>query len=589
MPLYDLLSNTARTHPDKLASICGDNRYNYTQFKNRVDRLAKGLGDIGINKTDKIAMIHRNCHIFLEAYFASAKLGAVLVPINYRLAPDDFVYILNHSLARLLIAQSDLIKWIYQRGKEVPLLENIILTSAKGIERRGGGGQYVEGDTPGVGPLEYERLLDSAALEKERPRKVSVQDIAQIYYTSGTTGRPKGVILTHENNLVHAEGTIKELALTDKDRWLHVSPMFHLADAWAVWSITRVGGTHVIIPGFEQELVLEAIEKHKVTLSNFIPTMLNILVNFPGVMDHNFDSLRLIMSGGAPIAKEVVRKVMDVFGCDYIQTYGLTETSPFLTMSILKDRMKDLPFEERLRYMVTTGRPFYNVKLKVVKEGEVEDEGGTKEERVVKEKEGVREKVRVKEKGGVGEGGVGGRGVKERGVGEKEGGSAGIYDVIPDEEDVGEIIVKGDTITPGYWRSPEESSKRIVDGWLYTGDLAVINPEGYVTIVDRIEDMIITGGENVYSTEVEDVLYSHSSIFEAAVIGLPDPIWGEKVTAVVVVKEGKELSEAELIGFCKDKMARFKAPKRVIFVKELPKTGSSKIYKYRLREMFGGR
>jgi len=259
-------------------------------------------------------------------------------------------------------------------------------------------------------------------------------------------------------------------------------------------------------------------------------SMLNILVNYPDVNNYDFSSLRLIMSGGAPIAKEVVRKVIEIFGCDYIQTYGLTETSPFLTMSILKDEMKSLPFEERLRYMVTTGRPFYNVELKVVKED------GTQ--------------------------------------------------VIPNEDEVGEIIVKGDTITPAYWELPNETEKRIVDGWLYTRDLAVVNSEGYITIVDRKDDMIITGGENVYSIEVEDVLYSHPEILEAAVIGLPDPIWGEKVTAVVVTKEGKELDEEEIISFCKDRLAHFKAPKNVILTDQLPKTGSAKIYKYKLRELY---
>jgi acyl-CoA synthetase (AMP-forming)/AMP-acid ligase II len=200
-------------------------------------------------------------------------------------------------------------------------------------------------------------------------------------------------------------------------------------------------------------------------------------------------------------------------------------------MSILKEEMKNLRFEERLRYMVATGRPFYNVQLKVVK-----DDGS---------------------------------------------------EVIADEKDVGEIIVKGDTISPSYWELPKETEKRIVGGWLYTRDLAVVNPEGYVTIVDRKEDMIITGGENVYSIEVEDVLYSHPNILEAAVIGLPDPIWGEKVCAVVVLKGNKDANEDEIIKFCKDKMAHFKAPKTVFFADQLPKTGSSKIYKYKLREIYG--
>lgn len=519
MVLYKLLSETVKAYPDNLAVICCDKRFSYSQIKERIDKLASGLRDMGIGKEDKIAIIHKNCHCFLEVYFAATKLGAILVPINYRLAPQDFVYILDNSKSKVLIIQPELASWIFERREGVPLVRNIILTEPFG--KREFMDEY----------LEYGTLVEGDPIEEEHIPKIKDSEIAQIYYTSGTTGKSKGVILTHKNNWIHAEGTIAELGLSSKDRWLHVSPMFHLADAWAVWSLTKVGGTHVMVPSFEPKVVLEAIQEHKVTLSNFIPTMLNILVNYSGVKDYDCSSLRLIMTGGAPIAKDVVRKVIDTFGCDYIQTYGLTETSPFLTMSILKEEMKSLPFEERLRYMVTTGRPFYNVNLKVVKEDGQE--------------------------------------------------------VIPDEKDVGEIIVKGDTISPMYWELPEVTSKRIFEGWLHTRDLAVVDSEGYVTIVDRMDDMIITGGENVYSIEVEDVLYSHPDILEAAVIGLPDPVWGEKVTAVVVAKEGKELSEDDIIEFCKNKLAHFKAPKKVISTDQLPKTGSAKIYKYKLREIYG--
>ncbi len=518
--LYNILTVTEESHPEKLAAICGVERFTYAQFKQRVDKLALGLKSIGIRQDDKVAIIHCNCHRFIETYFATAKIGAVLVPLNYRLATKDFIYILDNSQAKVLIGQLDLISSIIEKKKEIPLVKHIILTES------------VETEWIIEEHIDYEELLKEASPEEKGEFFPSIKDsdIAQIYYTSGTTGKPKGVILTHKNNYVHAEGTIVELGLSSKDNWLHVSPMFHLADAWAVWSMTKVAATHVMVPGFEPKQVLRAIEEHRVSLSNFIPTMLNILVNFPEVRSYDFSSLRLIMSGGAPIAPEVVRKIIEIFNCDYIQTYGLTETSPFLTMSILKEEMKYLPFEEKLKYMVTTGRPFYNVDLKVLKEDGTE--------------------------------------------------------VIPDEETVGEIVVKGETITPGYWRLPEESSKRIINGWLHTRDLAVINPQGYMTIVDRMDDVIITGGEKVYSIEVENLLYSHPFILEAAIIGLPDPVWGEKIAAVVVAKEDKDLCEEDVIRFCKDNMAHFKAPKKIIFTSELPKTGSAKICKYKLREKY---
>lgn len=518
MTLYSILSSTARSHPEKLAVVCGQKRYSYAQFRRRVDRLALVFQSLGIRKDDKIALIHQNCHRFLEAYYAAAKIGAVTVPINYRLASQDFIFILNDSQAKLLMAQPHLVSSIVGRRDALPLLKNVILTES------------FDAKWKDSGFFGYEQLLEQIESREAYSPEIEEGDMAQIYYTSGTTGRPKGVILTHKNNLVHAEGTILELGLSSSDYWLHVSPMFHLADAWAVWSMTKVAATHVMVPYFEPKQVLEAIEEHKVTVSNFIPTMLNVLVNTPGIKSYDFSSLRLILSGGAPIAKVVVRKVVEIFGCDFIQTYGLTETSPFLTVSILRDEMKHLPFEERLRYMVTTGRPFYSVELRVVREDGSE--------------------------------------------------------VLPDEKEVGEIVVKGPTITAGYWNLPGETSKRIKDGWLQTRDLAVVNPEGYVTIVDRKDDMIITGGEKVYSIEVENVLYSHPSILEAAIIGLEHPIWGESITAVVVPKAGKKLCEEEVVTFCKDRLAHFKAPKKVILAQKLPKTGSAKIYKYKVREIY---
>ena len=516
--LYELLAETAGRNPRQTAVICGETRLSYAEFRHRVDRLAGGLRSLGLAKNTHIAAILPNCHRFLEVYFAAAKLGAVLVPINTRLDHKDFSYILENSRAEAVIFHSDfyagLKTWI--RGSAGP---GILVGPA--AETR------LEAGRDGV--LDYESLLDVPDFPAGPGVGIADSDIAQIYYTSGTTGKPKGVILTHRNNRVHSERAIKELSLSSTDRWLHVSPMFHLADAWAVWAITEAGGTHILVPRFEPALVLEAIETRGVTLSNFIPTMLTRLVNVPGVEKHDFSSLNLIMSGGAPMATDIIRRVVKIFGCRYIQTFGLTETSPFLTMSILDGRLERLPFEEKLRYMATTGRPFLGVELRVVREDGTE--------------------------------------------------------VYPNETEVGEIIVRGDTVTPGYWRLPEETAERIVDGWLHTRDLAVMNPEGYITIVDRKDDLIITGGENVYSIEVEDVLYSHPGILEAAVIGVPDADWGERVTAVVVRKEGDRPQEADIIKHCRDRLAGFKIPKTVIFMDRLPKTGSGKICKFKLRRI----
>ncbi|MFC2132109.1 AMP-binding protein, partial [Bacteroidota bacterium] len=336
------------------------------------------------------------------------------------------------------------------------------------------------------------------------------------------------VMLSHKNVAVHSLCAIAEFGLSDKDKWLHAAPMFHLADAWATFAITAVGGKHVICPAFKPESALRLIQNEKVTLSNLIPTMLNLLVNCKEIREYNLSSLRVVLSGGAPIAPQLVKMIIEKFGCDYIQTYGMTETSPYLTVSILKEHLKKLPIEQQLKFKSKTGREFLGVSLKVVRDNGSEIEA--------------------------------------------------------DEIEVGEIIVKGDIITKGYWKMPEETAKVFKNGWLFTGDMATIDKQGYVNIVDRKDDVIITGGENVYSIEVEHALYEHPSILEVAVIGIPDEKWGETVHAVVALKNGASTAADEIIEFAKKRLARFKVPKSVEFIDSLPKTGSGKITKQALKK-----
>jgi acyl-CoA synthetase (AMP-forming)/AMP-acid ligase II len=514
MALNELLPRAAVLYPLREAIVCGDTRLNYETFAKRVWRLCRGLKGLGVQRGDRVAMIHENCHVFLEAYFAAAHLGAILVPLNFRLSSKELAMILEDSQSHILIAQ-DVFR---EKVEEIPTrfsgIDRIIWTQR-------------ESDTIGSDHLHYEAMLKNQADGIPEELDIKDDDVAHLYYTSGTTGRPKGVMLTHKNVKSHALGTIAELQLTDRDHWFHVAPLFHLADAWATFAITWAGGKHIILPTFDTLEVITLIEKEKITITNLIPTMLNMMVNHPEVDSFDYSSLRVLLSGGAPIAPETVRKIIEAFKCDYIQTYGMTETSPYLTLSILKDHLTGLSWEEQLRFKAKTGRSFINVSLRVV------DEEGR--------------------------------------------------EVATDDQQVGEIIVKGDTVTPGYWNLPEETQRAIRNGWLYTGDLAVVDEERYVNIVDRKKDMIITGGENVYSTEVENVLYMHEDILEAAVIGEPDPKWGEAVKACVVLKEGRQPTAEEIITFCKDNMAHYKAPKIVEFLEALPRTGSGKIYKKGLR------
>jgi fatty-acyl-CoA synthase len=519
MILTDSLRKAYRFFPQKSAIICGDRRWTYGEFFRRISAFSFYLAtEIGIKKGDRIAILHPNCHYYLESYYAIAMINAIAVPLNYRLSPLELTFIVNDADARILIADLRFSDTVAEIRDNISRLENIVWTGDTRDDISIQGGDEF-----------YEKIV---AHQDVAPLDVQVEedDIAQIYYTSGTTGRPKGVILTHKNVATHALGTIAELQLTDQDVWLHGAPMFHLADAWASWAITWVGGSHVLIGDFDTPSVLSAIEKQKVTLTNLIPTMLNMLINYPKVKSYNFGSLRVLLSGGAPIAPEVVRRIVETFGCDYIQTYGMTETCPYLTFSILKEHLRWLPSEEQLRFKSKTGREFIAVELKVVSDDGREIKG--------------------------------------------------------DEKEVGEIIVRGDIVTPGYWKLPEETAKALKNGWLYTGDMAVIDEEGYVTIVDRKKDMIVTGGENVYSTEVENTLYQHPAVLECAVVGIPDEKWGEAVHAAVVLKPGMNATEQEMILFCKERIARYKSPKSIEFMPELPKTGSGKIEKKKLRSKY---
>ena len=519
MVLTETLRKAQKLFPQKYAIVCGGKRWTYGEFCHRVNRLSHCLKGFGIKKDDKVAILHPNCHTFLEAYYAIPQIGAISVPINYRLSPREIAFILQDSESKILIVDSMFKNQIDPIRKEIRGIEKILWT--------GGAKEKVTDDSI---DLNYEEVLQKADLSPLPEPPINGEDIAQIYYTSGTTGRPKGVMLSHKNVTTHALGTIAEIHLTDCDVWIHVAPLFHLADAWATWAVTWVGGTHVLVREFDAKVVLETIQREKVTLTNLIPTMLNLMVNHPDVGKFDYSSLRVLLSGGAPIAPEVVRKIVETFKCDYIQTYGMTETSPYLTLSILKEHLRKLSNEDQLRFKSKTGREFIGVELKVVNEQ--------------------------------------GKEVKK------------------DEKEVGEIIVKGDIVTKGYWKLPEETKKSIKDGWLYTGDMAVIDEEGYVTIVDRKKDMILTGGENVYSTEVENVLYMHPAILECAVVGIPDPKWGEAVKGIAVLKPGQKATEQEIIQFCKEKMTHYKAPKSIDFIKALPRTGSGKIHKKGLRDKY---
>jgi len=514
--LWSFLSRAELLYPEREALVDGNRRFKYRELVVRIRRLAMQLAKLGVSKGTVVSMIAPNGVEFFETYYACAILGAILNPINTRLSTGEIAQILSDAGSSTLILSARRSETVADFCKANPSLELIIFF--------GGEPQVL----PPLMSFNYDSLLKLGEQYSLDAFATTSSDLAQIYYTSGTTGKPKGVMLTHQNIVTHAISAIAELNLSANDVWLHAAPMFHLADAWATFAITAVGGKHVMLPVFDASNAVRLIQQEAITITNVIPTMVISMLKSEHLSKYEYKSLRLLLTGGAPISSELVKKLLDVFKCEYVQTYGLTETSPYLTLSLPANSNKTVDIDDYIVERSRTGRPFLPVELKVV------HPDGTP--------------------------------------------------VSPNDKEVGEIIVRGPTVTPGYWKQPEATAEAFSNGWFHTGDLAVLNGKGSINIVDRKKDVILTGGETVYSIEVENVLYTHPAVQECAVIGIPHALWGESLNAAVVRHADVEITETELIEYVRAKIAHYKAPRQVIFLDELPKTGSGKIWKQGIRD-----
>jgi long-chain acyl-CoA synthetase len=510
MSIVEGLKKSVSLSPEKLASVCGSMRLTFREVDQRVNRLSSALAGLGIGRGDRVAILSLNCHRFFELYYGVPQLGAVVVPINFRLTPQEIKYIVDHSGAKTVAVDPEL----------APLIEPV-RSSLEGVEHF-----ILMSDLAREGYLTYEELLAGGTPEFDAPA-VSDDELLGLFYTSGTTAEPKGVMLTHKNmmaNIKHSEGVYNYLPT---DIYLHAAPMFHLADGAALFSHTSRGASQAFIPRFDPKQVLEAVSRERVSLLLLVPTMLNFLLQHPDLASYDLSSMRHLTYGASPIAPDLLRRAMKVLNCQFGQGYGLTEASPLLTVLTNDDHIAN--DEKSQQRLASCGRPVEGVDVRVVKED----------------------------------------------------GS----DVKPGE--VGEIIARGPNIMLGYWKRPVDTEDALRDGWLHTGDLATVDEGGYIYLVDRKKDMIVTGGENVYSTEVEAVLYAHPAVKEAAVIPIPDPDWGEAVHACVALRDGKRLTAEELIEFCRDQMATYKVPRSIEFIEgELPKGGTGKILKKQLRERY---
>ncbi len=499
-----------RLYADREAVVDGELRLTYGQFFERCDRWSSALQAFGVKPGDRVAYIAPNTHAQLESFYAVPQIGAIVVPINYRLIANDFAYIINHCGARIVCAHSDYLEAIDSVRAELPNVE-----------------QFVALEGAREGWLDYEATLTAAATDFIRPA-IAESDLISINYTSGTTARPKGVMITHRNAYLNVVGTLAHHALTPKDRYLWTLPMFH-ANGWTfVWIVTARGAAHICLRKVEPRTIFELIESENISMFCAAPTVLIGVANAPDELRQNVRQGVRLFTAGAPPAAATIERVEGELGWELTQVYGLTETSPFIT--ICEERPEHLQLSPQERAVIKARQG-----VELITSGEL----------IVVDLNG---------------------------------------DEVPhDGETIGEIVVRGNAVMKGYYNDPKATAAAIRDGWFHSGDAAVVHDDGYIEIRDRYKDVIISGGENISSVEVEGVLLHHPAVQEVAVVGMPHKRWGESPHAFVVLRPGTTATEDEMKQFVRDRLAHFKTPQWVTFVDDLPKTATGKVQKYILR------
>jgi long-chain acyl-CoA synthetase len=504
--LKELLNKNAQIYSDKTAFIFENKRYTFKQVNQRINSLLNALASMGVRKRDRVAMLAYNCSQYFEV-FNTAKAGMICVPLNYRSVGRELVYLINNSGANTLILEKEFVNTILPIRQEFGGVKNFICLDAA-VENM----------------ASYEQLISSFPPD-EPVDEVEADDPATLFYTSGTTGRPKGALHTHKSLLAEAAAVGQNF--TPDDIALCVMPFFHVAgSAVYLFPAFASGATVVIHKKFDEIPILETIEREKVTYICLVPTMIIRLLEHPDLDKHDLSSLRTIAYTGAPMPFEALRRGVEHFGKIFVQLLGQTET---LNLTILSKEDHNIEgTAKKIKRLESVGKP--------PRAGEV-------------------------------------RLIDEQG-----------HDVPAGE--VGEIVARSARMMKEYWKLPKETAEIMKGGWLHTGDMGRMDEDGYIYIVDRKKDMIISGGENIYSREVEEALYTHPAVQEAAVVGVPDEKWGESVKAVVVLRKGMKATEDEIIDFCKEHLASYKKPKSVEFWDSLPMTGSGKIKKNEIRDRY---
>lgn len=502
-----------RVYPHREAVVDGAVRLTYAEFLDRCDRWSSALREFGIGPGDRVACIAPNTHATLEAFYAIPQLGAIIVPINHRLASEDFEYILNHSGAKVVCVHADHLEAVDRLRPRLACVTHFVAFS---------------GDRPGW--ISYEAAVAAAQPITDLP-EIDERSTLSINYTSGTTARPKGVMLTHRNQYLNILCRLAHTHLTSGDRYLWTLPMFHVNGWCFVWVMTAVGGTHVCLPKPDTKRIFELLRQERITIFCAAPTVLIGLAHSPVEHHRGAPHGVRVLTAGAPPAAATIERVEGEFGWAITHIYGLTEVSPVVT--ICEPRPEDA-------------------------------ELGHKEQAARKARQGVEAIA----------------GAEVLVVDEHD------HEVPHDGRTLGEVVMRGHAVMRGYYEDPEATAQAMRGGWFHSGDAAVVHPDGYLEIRDRWKDVIISGGENISSIEVEGALLRHPAVQEAAVVGKPHEKWGETPAAFLVLKAGAAAEPTELKAFCREHLAHFKVPHEFHVVAELPKTSTGKIQKFVLR---GGR
>jgi acyl-CoA synthetase (AMP-forming)/AMP-acid ligase II len=508
----DIIYRNGLLYPEDEVFIYGGERITFAQFNTRVNSLIHALHSMGVRKGDGIGILSWNCLEYTDVYGAAMKGGFIISPLSPRLQASELEYLINYSEINTLFVGRELAEIANPLRLRLPKVKNYI---------------SLEGPAPEM--ISHRDLL-LAHSEEEPDVKVKEEDPFLIFYTSGTTGVPRGALYTERRNIENTRTKALQLGVETGDKHIMILPLFHVGGYSHFWTFFYVGGSNVILPqrSFDPASTLQAVQDERATDLHIVPTHLVTMLALPNIGQYDLSSLKRIWYAASPMPTELLRRGMERFGPIFMQGYGQSESGPEITFFPKKShQVLDKPQAEQ-KVLASCGQPCVGVHARIIDENNNDVEPHT----------------------------------------------------------VGEVVVQSRMVMAEYWHKPDDTRDVMVDGWLHTGDMGCYDEKGFIYLVDRKKDMIVTGGENVYPREVEEVLYRHPAVAEAAVIGVPDDLWIERVHAAVVLKKGQQATEDETIEFCKRHLARYKAPKSVEFVESLPKNPQGKILKRELREKY---